>query len=171
MLTRHKFPLMNVFRIISSSIIFFFIFGCAKVDKRFYCSKESNSLRKIVHIPIIEDNMTLDESAALSDSRWQTSIKYPTDTIPLHAWKTIVAGKSILTTETDAFRKRINDTLFYQLNIDSKIHKDSSVTVTGLVFYTMQNESKSISLEFDNQYKKLDSREVDSVKKEWNLGF
>jgi hypothetical protein len=115
--------------------------------------------------------MIVDESAALSDSRWQTSPKYPTDTIPLHAWKTIVVGRSILTFETDAFRKKIDDTLFYQLNIDSKIHKDSSVTVSGLVFYIMENESKSISLDFDNQYKSLDSLGVDSVKKRWKLYY
>ena len=115
--------------------------------------------------------MTIDESATLSDTRWHTSPKYPKDTKVLHAWKTIIAGGSTLTFESDAFRKRIDDTLFYQLNIDSKLRKDSTVTVTGLVFYVMENESKSISLDFDNQYKSLDSLGVDSVKKSWKIYF
>ncbi len=143
--------------------------SCSQIDRKFYYSKESNNLRKRFHIPTIENNMTLDESAVVFDSRWHTQTKYPMDTVPLHAWKGIVPGSSIITSETDAFRKRIDDTLFYQLNIDSKILKDSSVTVTGLVFYIMENESKSINL--DKQYQDLDSLGVDSVKKRWKLNF
>jgi hypothetical protein len=115
--------------------------------------------------------MTLDEGAALSDSRWETSPKYPSDTLPLHAWKTISVVNSILTFESDAFRKKIDDTLFYQLSIYSKLHKDSSKTTTGLIFYIMENESKSLSPEFEKNYKSLDSRGVDSVKERWNLNF
>jgi hypothetical protein len=115
--------------------------------------------------------MTLDESVVLSDSRWQSPVKYPSDTIPLHAWKTITVGGSFITFESDAFRKRIDDTLFYQLNIQSKFHKDSSVTVIGLVFYVMENERKSASFEFDSEYIKLDSLGVDSVKKAWKINF
>ena len=162
---------MSTIRTITTITISLLLLSCSIIDKNFYCSKESNSLRKRFHLPTIDSNMTLDESAVLFDSRWQASAKYPTDTIPLHAWKTIIVGRSYLTFESDAFRKRIDDTLFYQLNVDSRINKDSSVTVSGLVFYVMENESKSISLDFDNNYKRLDSLGVDSVKKEWRLNF
>jgi len=46
----------------------------------------------------------------------------------------IIPGRSVLSFESDAFRKRIDDTLLFQLNIDSKLYRDSSVTITGSVF-------------------------------------
>ncbi|MCX6316262.1 MAG: hypothetical protein NTW29_03170 [Bacteroidetes bacterium] len=158
-------------RTIALVTMVFIFFSCSKIDKKFYNSKDSNELRRRFHIPIIEAVMTQDESADLSDTRWATSPKFPRDTNVLHVWKAITAGRSILTFESDAFRKRIDDTLFYQLNVDSKFRKDSTVTVTGLVFYVMENESKSLSLDFDKKYKPLDSLGVDSVKKSWKLYY
>jgi hypothetical protein len=162
---------MRSFRTIPTIAISFLLFSCSNVDKTFFCSKESNILRKRFSLPAIDSNMTLDESAFASDSRWQSPVKYPSDTIPLHAWKTITVGRSFITSESDAFRKRIDDTLFYQLNIYSKVLNDSSVTITGLVFYVMENESRSTSFDFDKKYMKLDNLGVDSVKKAWKISF
>ena len=128
---------MRIISTIPTLIISVLLFSCSNVDKTFLCSKDSHTLRRRFSLPAIDSNMTLDESVVLSDSRWQSSVKYPSDTIPLHAWKTITVGGSFITFESDAFRKRIDDTLFYQLNIQSKFHKDSSVKVTGIVFYVI----------------------------------
>lgn len=133
--------------------------SCSKVDKKHFCSRESNSLRKRFEIPIIEDNMKVADPTESFRCKWTTSEQYRSDTIPLHVWKVIVPGKSVLSLESDAFRKRIDDTLLYQLNIESKIHKDSSVTITGFLFYTHTNDRKSRSPDFDMHGKSLDEKE------------
>ena len=140
-----------------------------RFNRKFYCSKESNELRKKNHIPIIGDDMACRDSTDLDFSYWAAKQKYPTDTIILHAWKTITPGYSILSLESDAFRKRIDDTLFYQLNITSKIKKDSSASIDAMLLYILENESKSLSIEFDNKYKKLNRSELDSIIQKWGL--
>lgn len=152
-------------------LLFFVAISCSRTDKKFYSSRDSNSLRKRLHIPIIEENMVISDSTDFFRSYWSTAHKYPLDSLPLHVWKVIIPGRSVLSFESDAFRKRIDDTLLFQLNIDSKLYRDSSVTITGSVFYTQTSEQKSISLEFDKKYVRLDSMGVDSVKKSWQIAF
>ena len=146
------------------------VLSCSRrVNRKFYCTKESNVLRKKFHIPIIGDDMTCRDSTDFYFIYWAAKQKYPADTNILHAWKTITPGHSILSLESDAFRKRIDDTLLYQLNITSKIKKDSSMSIDAMLFYILENESKSLSIEFDNQYKNLSRSELDSIIQQWGL--
>lgn len=131
--------------------------------------KASNDLRMRFGIPLIDSNLVSNDTISTVYSRWFSVNEFPAGNEVLHTWKTIstTSGSSIITTEDDAFRKRINDSLFYQLDINSVLGIDSSLATTGTIFEVTKNENTSGSKKTDKQYKQLDKPGIDSVMKSW----
>jgi len=126
---------------------------------------KANELRKTLHIPIIDGYMKAQNKYnAFFGNRWESSRDLPTDMEALHVWKTVtpLTDSSGLDNEMDAYRKRYNDTLYYQMNIYSKIHGDSLVDRKGKLFFLNNNNLLDTDL---NDY------QIDSVSKSWELTY
>lgn len=90
----------------------------------------ANKLRKRIHIPIIDDYMKGD------GYRWESDNIVPIDSETLHWWKKVQEhhrNGDLLSEESDAYRKNINDVIF-QLNIHSIIINDSISSRRGNLF-------------------------------------
>jgi len=138
------------------------LFNEVRVSKLHYGVK-ANNLRQSLHIPIIDNYMEAENFRPIG-TRWESEDDLPTDNSPLHVWKIItpLSDTAGLYEELDAFRKRFNDSLFYQFNIHCKIIGDSSATREGKLFLYERDSLLHINL---NEYK------IDSIAHSWGLNY
>lgn len=154
---------------LAGSLVVYKVFFGKENEKKYLPGKSSNSLRQRFSIPVIEGNMVCNDSNELYYNRWYSPQEFPAGPEVVHAWKTVstAVSKSIITSEDDAFRKRINDTLFYQLNINSVLLNDSSASKTGQVFFVLKKENESADKKFDKHIHNLNGPGIDSVFRSW----
>jgi hypothetical protein len=135
-----------------------------QISKLHYGAK-ANALRERLFIPIIEDNMKPDRyNKAIAGLRWKAKRELPSDSEILHAWKIVtpLSETAGLYQESDALRKKYNDSLYYQLNIYSEITGDTTAKRNGSLFFY----GKPGVFE-----QKLDDDQIDSVAQSWGLSF
>jgi hypothetical protein len=133
-----------------------------KISDLHYGTK-ANLLRERLHVPLIDDDMKPDNyNEAISGLRWKAKKELPSGSEVLHVWKNAVpfSDKAGLYEEMDAFRKRYNDSLYYQLNINSVIIGDTAAKRSGKLFYF----DRVGLLDQD-----LTDHQVDSVAKSWGM--
>jgi hypothetical protein len=126
---------------------------------------QANELRKRLQIPIIEDNMKPEGyNEAISGLYWKANQQLPTDKEVLHVWKNAIpfSDTAGLYKESDGFRKKYNDSLYYQLIIHSAITGDTTVKRSGKLF--IYNKSELLNIV-------LNDEQVDSVAKSWGLNY
>jgi hypothetical protein len=124
---------------------------------------KANSLRKTLHVPIIEDNMKPEHyNEAISGLFWKADQQLPSGNEVLHVWKNAIpfSDKAGLWKESDGFRKKYSERLFYQLNIHSEILGDTTAKRSGKLFFY----DKAELLDQD-----LNNYQIDSVLKSWGL--
>lgn len=122
---------------------------------------KANELRKKLHIPLIDGDMYEKTDYNGNGNRWNNKRKEPKGSEVLHTWKNIIplTEKAGLNLETDAYQKKVNDTLIYQLEIESRVLGDTAATRTGRLF----------PLEKMPEYIELNDQQVDSVARLWGL--
>jgi hypothetical protein len=124
---------------------------------------KANAFRQKHFVPIIEDDMKPDRyDAAILGLRWQARRELPSDREVLHVWKIVtpLSDTAGLYQEKDAFRKKYNDSLYYQLNINSEITGDTIAKRSGKLFFY----ERAGLLE-----QELNDRQIDSVAKNWGI--
>lgn len=124
---------------------------------------KANDLRQRLHIPIIDNYMKAEKFGSIG-SRWESKEDLPSGNNILHVWKVIIplSDTAGLYEESDAFRKRFNDSLIYQLNIHSKIIGDTLATRKGKIFSLNQSSLFDLDLTDDK---------IDSVVNSWGLTY
>jgi hypothetical protein len=97
-----------------------------------------------------------------SGTRWDSGKELPSGDEVLHVWKAIIplSDTAGLYKESDGFRKKLDDSLFYQLNIESLIGGDTQAIRTGILFFYHRNLSSALS---------LDDTQIDSIANNWGL--
>jgi hypothetical protein len=131
----------------------------------------SNHLRVKLKIPIIDSDMSPIYEYKKSDdgNRWESSNEFPDYGVISHPFKNVDADSTTLRLEeeTDSFRRKINDSIFQQVNIYSKISGDTISKRDGLLFYV-----RKVKWLLDSPYDKkikLDEHGIDSVTQKWHL--
>lgn len=101
---------------------------------------------------------------AFFGNRWESNSDFPKDSTPLHVWKTVtpLTDTSGLDEEMDAYRKKYNDTVYFQMNIFSKVRGDSIAIRNGKLFFYKKNEQLDID---------ITDMQIDSVSKSWGLKY
>ena len=125
----------------------------------------TNDLREKLHIPIIDDYMKATyKYKDYLGNRWEADKDLPKDTTPLHVWKimTPLTDSIGLNDEIDAYRKKYNDTLYFQMNIYSKVQGDTIAKRHGRLFFLNNNTL----LDMD-----LSDIQIDSVSRSWGLTY
>jgi hypothetical protein len=142
--------------------VYNFFYKRNQLSKLHYGVK-ANSLREILYIPIIDDYMKATESGP-PGSRWESKGDLPKGNTALHVWKTItpLSDTAGLYEESDAFRKRFNDSLVYQLNINSKISGDTIANRKGQLFFYSRSSLPAIDINDDK---------IDSIARSWGLTY
>lgn len=163
MLKRH-------FILILASLFFIFLIyrliaNRVKISNLHYGVK-ANDIRKKLFVPIIDDYMFVeDPDAKYVGNRWESKKELPENYGEvLHVWKVAIplTEKAGLSEEKDGFRKKANDSLYYQLNINSTIQGDSFAVRRGELFYYNMHGSPNLN---------LDDAGIDSVAKKWRLFY
>ncbi len=150
------------FLLVIGYLVFDFFYNRHRISNLHYGVK-SNELRKSLHIPIIDNYMkAVNKYNTYFGNRWESGKDLPQKFEILHVWKIVtpLTDSSGLDYEADAFRKRYNDTLFYQLNIYSKVYGDSVVKRNGNLFF--YNKRGLLDME-------LNENQIDSVAENWKL--
>lgn len=140
---------------------FNFFYNKYKISKLHFGVK-ANPLRTKLYVPIIDDYMKANKF--YSGSRWESKADLPKDDKVLNVWKIIIplSDTAGLFEESDAFRKKFNDSLFYQLNIISNISGDTIANRKGSLFFYNKNSLFNMDL---NEYK------IDSIANSWGLTY
>lgn len=132
----------NISSILIMMIGFYFIYEYLsnknKIENLDYGIK-ANYLRKSLRIPLIDENMTTDNTSQLLGHVWHASKKEPKQGEILHIWKKVMpldSDKFILNEEIDAYRMIDSNNRIKQLNIYNKIVNDSISLKTGKIFFT-----------------------------------
>ncbi len=126
---------------------------------------KANDLRVRLHIPIIDDYMKAkNRYNTFFGNRWESRNNLPNGPEPLHVWKTVTPLTDTigLCDEMDAYRKKFNDTLYFQMNIYSKVQGDTQSSRHGILFFPNYNKL----LDMD-----LTDIQIDSVSKSWGLNY
>lgn len=145
-------------------IAFQLLYNSYRISMLHYGVK-ANELRERLQIPVIENDMiAVNYYNDFFGNRWESGRDYRLDTIPLHVWKNVIPFNDTagLAKELDAFRKKYNDTLYWQMNISSKIQGDTMVTRDGRLFLYGTNNLLDVN---------LTDLEIDSVSKTWGLNY
>src|SRR5262245_57959987 len=123
MLKKYFVPVLIL--LVIGYFLFRFFYYKDQISKLHYGVK-ANGLRQKLYIPIIDNYMKAMRFGPIG-SRWESKEELPTGNNILHVWKMItpLSDTAGLYQESDAFRKRFNDSLVYQLNIYSHIIGDS----------------------------------------------
>ncbi|BAU55500.1 hypothetical protein [Mucilaginibacter gotjawali] len=139
---------------------------------------KSNPLRKKLNIPVIEGDMSpiYRYHQFYASNRWESGNEYPVNGVIAHPYKFVDADRKTLRLkeEGDSYRRRINDTIFQQINIDSEIIGDTISKRHGLLFYMHKSNlllDTFVLVKPYNKELKLDERGVDSVAKKWHLDY
>lgn len=159
-----KYLLPTILLIFVAYLIFDFFYNRFRISNLHYGVK-ANDLRARLHVPIIDDYMKAkNKYNAFFGNRWESAKDLPKDTTPLHVWKTVtpLTDSSGLNDEMDAYRKKYNDTLYFQMNIYSKVQGDTHVTRHGKLFFHDNNKLLDID---------LTDFQIDSVSKRWGLKY
>jgi hypothetical protein len=133
----------------------------------------SNPLRIKLRIPIIDNNMSPVYEYKKSDAsnRWVSSNEFPEYGALSHPFKNVDADLKTLRLkeEWDSYRRKINDSIFQQINIFSKIIGDTISKRDGSLFY-VHRVKRLLNSPYE---KKIDLNEhgVDSVAKKWHLDY
>jgi hypothetical protein len=125
---------------------------------------KANSLRMALNVPIIDDYMkVVHRYNQYSGNRWQSKKELPSGNEVLHVWKNVtpLSDTSGLFDEMDGFRKKLNDSIYYQLNIDSRIIGDTIATRTGKLFYYRKSDTG----------RGLTDLQIDSISTAWGLHY
>src|SRR5688572_7080369 len=125
----------------------------------------ANPLRQRLYIPIIDEYMKPTKTySGYPWSRWDSKQDLPSGNTILHVWKVLtpLSDTAGLFQESDAFRKRFNDSLVYQLNIHSKISGDTIANRKGQLFFYNRNSLFNIDINDDK---------IDSVARTWGLTY
>lgn len=132
--------------------------------KNLHYGVKANPLRRSLHIPIIDDYMKAEHRYnQYSGNRWTSKKELPSGSEVLHVWKIVtpLSDASGLFDEMDGFRKRLNDSVCYQLNIDSKIVGDTIAIRTGQLFYYHKSDLPL----------NLTDLQIDSISAAWGLPY
>ena len=161
-MTRKNIPTILLLLLIVGYYAYNFFYKRNQLSKLHYGVK-ANTLRENLHIPIIDDYMKAKEFGP-PGSRWESKEDLPEGNITLHVWKIItpLSDTAGLYEESDAFRKRFNDTLVYQLNIHSKISGDTMIIRKGQLFFYNRLSLLDIDINDDK---------IDSVARAWGLTY
>jgi hypothetical protein len=130
----------------------------------------SNKLRKKLKIPIIDSQMVETEIHSFGSDRWESNEDIPTEGKALHIFKNILPyDKSDSSLEEwDGILMKINDSVFHQINIISKIKDRFVVTRTAELFIYPPNLPNPIKNRLE-PYRKLEEKEIDSILISWRL--
>lgn len=159
-----KYLLPGITLLFIAYLVFDFFYNRHRISNLHY-GVNANDLRVRLHIPIIDDYMKArNKYNAFSGNRWESGKALPKDQEPLHVWKTVtpLTDTSGLYDEMDAYRKKLNDTLYFQMNIYSKVQGDTQATRHGKLFF--HNYNKLLDID-------LTDIQIDSVSKSWGLKY
>jgi hypothetical protein len=159
-----KYLLPGILLLFIAYLVFDFFFTRHRISNLHYGVK-ANDLRVRLHIPIIDDYMKAkNKYNAFFGNRWESGTDLPKDQEPMHVWKTVtpLTDTTGLNEEMDAYRKKLNDTLYFQMNIYSKVQGDTQVTRHGKLFYNNYNKLLDID---------LTDIQIDSVSISWRLKY
>lgn len=159
-----KYLLPGILLLFIAYLVFDFFYNRHRISNLHYGIK-ANDLRVRLHIPIIDDYMKAKNNyKAFLGNRWESGNDLPKDQEPLHVWKTVTpfTDTTGLYDEMDAYRKKLNDTLYFQMNIYSKIQGDTQATRYGKLFFYNYNKMLDID---------LNDIQIDSVSKSWGLKY
>ena len=130
----------------------------------------ANPLRAKLQLPLIENDMTACYPYNNSGSnRWEAAHQNPGKGQIIHIYKTVDADNQTfkIEQETDAFRRKINDSVFQQLTITTIFKADTVLKKEGWLFYWHNTGYYG----YNNEEKDLDSHGVDSVASSWRLRY
>jgi len=159
-----KYLLPIILLLLIAYLVFNFFYNRHRISILHYGVK-ANGLRIRLHIPIIDDYMKAkNKYNAFLGNRWESGKDLPKDQEALHVWKTVtpLTDTTGLYDEMDAYRKKFNDTLYFQLNIYSKVQGDTQATRHGKLFF--HNYNKLLDMD-------LTDIQIDSVSKSWGLKY
>ncbi len=131
-------------------------------DDNLYYGANANEIRAKFNIPGINDKMI--PKSLYNGHRWDSPDNFPNDQEVLHLWKIVTLPKYFgsIYEEKDAFRKKYNDSLYYQLNIFTRISCDTVVKSQGSLFFVDKSEYPMVT---------LNKAQIDSVAQSWGLNF
>ena len=131
---------------------------------------KANPLRVKYNIPIIEKDMSPRDDYNNSGNRWLVSNEYPGNDQILHIYKFVNTDKNSqkITEESDAYRRKINDTVFQEVIIAFKFKNDKPYVSNGLLTYIYRPPHY---LDHDAKGKYFDAHGIDSVAKKWHLDY
>lgn len=159
-----KYLLPTILLVFIAYLVFDFFYNKHRISILNYGVK-ANDLRIRLHIPIIDDYMKAkNKYNSFFGNRWESGNDLPKDPEPLHVWKTVtpLTDTTGLYGEMDAYRKEFNDTLYFQMNIFSKVQGDTMATRDGKLFF--YNNNKLLDID-------LTDMQIDSVCKSWGLKY
>ena len=128
----------------------------------------ANAFRLKWHVPVIEKDMeAVGHYNTSASNKWQTTDQFPGNGKVLHIYKMVDANLETLQPEqeTDAFRRKINDSVFEQLTVTHTFKADTLYKTAGWLFLVHDTGFYN----YDNHERDLDGHGVDSVAKKWGL--
>jgi len=130
---------------------------------------KSNSLRKKLNIPIIEEDMAPHDRYDKSGNRWLVKNEYPGYGLISHIYKFVEVDPNTLKIqkESDAFRRKVNDTVFEELVLAFNFQSDTVNNRRGAIFYLHNTDY----LDYARKDKYFNSLGIDSIAADWHLEY
>ncbi|MBK9565391.1 MAG: hypothetical protein WAT22_12245 [Saprospiraceae bacterium] len=161
-----KYLIPIILFLMCSMMIWNFIRNNRLQNENLYYGVKANEKREKLFIPIIDDQLTSNWFSSFFPigDRWDSGYDLPKDDEVLHLWKIVTLPKYFGSTyeEKDAFRKKYNDTLYYQMNLFARVSSDTLVKRQGSIFLLNHNHVLDM---------RLNSAQIDSVAQIWGLDY